>query len=236
MQHHNLLKLASAFYSIASTEKLPPNSDNLSTITKNLDNLCFFKSRIEYCEKNLEHLSSGSSRIVYKTSKNTVIKLAKNEKGISQNEVEASAKTKSKHVNPVLSHSKNYFWIEVPLLEKITTKEFEALCDLSFEDFSKSLEYGLKHLEHSSQKKPSKFDSISKSSLYKNIFDVAKKLNLLPGDLTRISSWGTKNKVPVLIDVGLSRKVYEEHYSSSSSGDSTKSTKSSKSTSSKKTS
>ena len=217
MQSNNLLKLANTFYSIATTEKLPSNSNDLSTIKKNIDNLCFFKSRINYLEKNLKHLSSGSSRIVYKTNKNTVIKLAKNEKGISQNKVEASTKSKSKHVNPVLSHSKNYFWVEVPFLEKITTKQFEELCDVNFDDFSKSLQYGLKHLENSSQKKPSKFDKISQCDLYKDILEVAKKLNLLPGDLIRISSWGTKNNVPVLIDVGLNKKVYEEHYSSSKS-------------------
>lgn len=217
MQHVNLLKLANTFYSIATAEKLPPNSSNLSTITKNLDNLCFFKSRIEYCEKNLKHLSSGSSRVVYKTSKNTVIKLAKNEKGVSQNEVEANSNTKSKHINPVLSHSKNYFWIEVPLLEKITTKEFEDLCSISFEDFSSALQYGLKSIEPSSKKKPSNFDEVSKCNLYKEIVKVAKKLNLLPGDLIRISSWGTKNNIPVLIDVGLNKQVYQKFYSSNKS-------------------
>ena len=47
-----------------------------------------FKERIEYCEANLKKIGSGSSRIVYQVDNNKVLKLAKNKKGIAQNETE----------------------------------------------------------------------------------------------------------------------------------------------------
>ena len=47
-----------------------------------------FNQRIQYCEKNLTRISSGSSRIAYKIDDTKVLKLAKNKKGIAQNNVE----------------------------------------------------------------------------------------------------------------------------------------------------
>lgn len=47
-----------------------------------------FNQRIQYCEKYLQRISSGSSRIVYKIDDQKVLKLAKNKKGLAQNETE----------------------------------------------------------------------------------------------------------------------------------------------------
>ena len=49
-----------------------------------------FNARINYCQENLKRISSGSSRIVYMIDDEKVLKLAKNNKGIAQNEVEIS--------------------------------------------------------------------------------------------------------------------------------------------------
>ena len=47
-----------------------------------------FAARIKYCQARLQRISSGSSRIVYKIDNEKVLKLAKNRKGIAQNEAE----------------------------------------------------------------------------------------------------------------------------------------------------
>jgi hypothetical protein len=36
----------------------------------------------------------------------------------------------------------------------------------------------------------------------------------MPGDLAKISSFGTNDKKIILIDAGLNKKVYQEHYES----------------------
>lgn len=214
MNYNRLIKLASFFYSLAAkeAEELPANSKNLKTILSNIDKLETYKAKIEYCEKNLKHLSSGSSRIVYSTHKNTIIKLAKNDKGIAQNKVEANPKMKSKFLNKILDKSKDYNWIEVEYLEKITESEFEELTGVNFKTFGKCLKF---LCEKSSGKKPKELKECEDSEVIKEMVRLCKDFKLLYGDIERISSWGCKDDKPILIDSGLTEKVYNEHYSSS---------------------
>lgn len=215
MRHSRLLKLAQLFYSLAAkeAEEMPANSKNLKTILSNIDKLETYKARIDYCEKNLKHLSSGSSRIVFSTPKNTVIKLAKNDKGIAQNKAECNSKMKSKYLNKILDCGKDYKWIEVEFLEKITESEFEEMTGINFKTFGACLKY---LCEKSSGKKPKDFEECKDSEVIKEMVRLCKDFDLLYGDIERISSWGHKNNVPILIDSGLTGKVFSTYYDSSS--------------------
>jgi len=215
MDYTKLVKLAQFFYSLATeAEELPDDSKNLKTILSNIDKLETFRAKIDYCEKNLKHLSSGSSRIVYSTPNNTVIKLAKNNKGIAQNKVECNPKMKSKFLNKILDCSKDYNWIEVEYLDKITESEFEEMTGLNFKEFGNCLKYLCKK---SSGKKPDGFEDCKDSEVVQEMVRLCKDFNLLYGDIERISSWGCKDNKPILIDSGLTRKVYDTYYDSSSS-------------------
>ena len=215
MNANKILRFANAFYSLATGEELPENSSDLSVILKNLEKLETYGARKKYAEKNLEHLSSGSSRIVYLSPEKTVIKLAKNDKGIAQNKAEANPKMESKFLNKVLKHAKNYAWIETCYLDKITTKDFEKMTGLDFDDFGEAIRYGLKNVSGNKDRdKPEDFEKIEKSEIYKELKDVGEKFKLMPGDLARISSWGEKDGNPVLIDTGLTKDVFEEFYES----------------------
>jgi len=218
MDANKLLKRAIYFHSLAtSSEEMPDNSKDLKTILKNIEGLENYNSRKEYAEKNLKHLSSGSSRIVYSTSKDTIIKLAKNDKGIAQNKAECNPKMKSKFLNEVIGHATNYSWMETHYLDKITAKEFNEMTGLDFDDFGESIRYGLKNVSGNTDKeKPANFDKVSESEIYKEMFRIGKEFKLMPGDLARISSWGTKDGRPVLIDAGLTKDVFSEYYESSS--------------------
>lgn len=213
MNSNKILKFAEIFYSLAKSEKLPENSDDLEIILQNLEKLETYNARKKYAEKNLKHLSSGSSRVVYLTPQKTVIKLAKNDKGIAQNKAETNPKIKSLFINKPLKFSKKYIWIETEFLDKISSKKFEKLTNFNFEEFGDSLRYGLKNIsENKNIEKPNNFDKISKSKIYKEIVELGKKFKLMPGDLTRISSWGIKNNKPVLADIGLTKNIFEEFY------------------------
>jgi hypothetical protein len=218
MHVNKLLRFATMFQSLAAGEELPPNSKDLAVVLRHLEELETYHARVKYAEANLEHLSSGSSRVVYLTNKKTVIKLAKNDKGIAQNKVEADPKMKSKHLNTILSHAKNCAWIETNYLDKITEKEFEKMTGIKFEDFGLAIRYGLKSVSGNTDKeKPENFDEVSKSDIYKELRDVGSANKLMPGDMARISSWGTKDGRPVLIDAGLSKDVFADYYEDSSS-------------------
>ena len=206
MNYDTILKSASYFLALAEKE-------NLETIFKNIENFETYSDRKKYAEKKLSHLSSGSSRMVYLTPAKTVLKLAKNDRGIAQNKVESNPKMKSKYLNKVLRKASNHAWIEVSFLKKITVKQFEKMTGLDFNEFGEAISYGLKTVSGSKDmKEPDNFDEVSKSHIYKDLVDVGRKFKLMPGDIARISSWGTKDGLPVLIDAGLTKNVFEEYY------------------------
>jgi hypothetical protein len=220
MRVKRLLRMADLFYLLASSEaeKVPESSKDLKTVLKNLEKLETYSARKKYAEKNLKHLSSGSSRIVYKAHDGTIIKMAKNDKGIAQNKAEANPKMTSKFLNEILGHAKNYSWIQTHFLEKISVKDFKEMTGLDFDDFGDSIRYGLKDVSGNTDKeKPESFGKVSKSKIYKELHDVGEKFKLMPGDLARISSWGTKDGRPILIDAGLTKDVFADFYEDSSS-------------------
>lgn len=219
MDVNRLLRFANIFYSLATGERLPPDFTDLSTVLKNLEKLETYTARKEYAEKNLKHLSSGSSRIVYLTKNDTVIKMSKNDKGIQQNKAEKNAsKLNSKYINKVLNCASNYVWLEVPYLEKITAKDFKNMTDIDFEEFGNALRFSLKKISgNTDMEKPKNYDEISKLPIFKEISEIGKRLDLMPGDLARISSFGKKDGHPVLIDVGLTSAIFTKFYESSSS-------------------
>lgn len=213
MNANRLLRFATFFQSLAEKEDLPKNSKDLSTILKNLEKLETYNARKKYAETNLKHLSSGSSRIVYETSDKTIVKLAKNDKGIAQNKAEANPKMKSKFLNEIIKHAPNYAWIETHYLDKISPKDFKEMTGLDFEDFGQSIRYGLRNVSGNIDKdKPKNFDEVAKSEIYKELRELGQKWQLMPGDIARISSWGTKDKHPVLIDAGLTKNIFEKFY------------------------
>lgn len=218
MDANELLKKANYFYALAaSEEKVPANSKDLKTILKNIEGLENFNSRKEYAEKNLKHLSSGSSRIVYETPDHTIVKMAKNAKGLAQNKAECNPEMKSKYLNEVIDHAENDSWMETHYLEKITEKDFEEMTGLDFDDFGEAIRYGLKNVSgNSDAEKPENFDKVEKSEIYREMKKIGERFKLMPGDLARISSWGTKDGRPILIDAGLTKDVFAEYYESSS--------------------
>lgn len=75
-----------------------------------------FNQRVNYCNNNLTRISSGSSRIVYKIDEEKVLKLAKNKKGLAQNEIEISYGNYydlNDIVAKVFDSDSNNLWVEM---------------------------------------------------------------------------------------------------------------------------
>lgn len=81
-----------------------------------------FNQRIQYCEQNLQRISSGTSRIVYKIDNEKVLKLAKNSKGLAQNEVEAGY-SKYNDLEDLVARTFDYdeknLWVEMELARPV---------------------------------------------------------------------------------------------------------------------
>lgn len=220
----DIIRLANKFYALAKGESLPANSKDTKTILKNIEELETYAARIEYAQKNLDRLSSGSSRIVYTLSDGSILKLAKNDRGLAQNKAEGNPKMKSPYLNKLLKKASNHAWINMQFLEKITEKEFEKMTDVDFEDFGEAIKYGLRTVADSpDEEKPKNFDELSKTKVYKELYNVGKEFKLMPGDIARISSWGCKDNHPVLIDAGLTKEIFDKYYDSGATGRSSES-------------
>lgn len=229
MKLKDIFQLSNNFYSMASEtskEKVPPKTKDKEELLLNLTQLKTFKARIEYAEKNLERISSGSSRIVFYLNDQYVLKLASNEKGIMQNAAEANVKTDTKYVNLVTQKCIHFYWVIAPVAEKINQKEFEKLTGIPFEMFGKTVHYKVKELLSISSANSSTTASLKPNQEIKEYLDeeivkqiamLAVKYKLMTGDISRISSWGIKKDTPVLIDLGLNRKIYKKYYASEKS-------------------
>jgi hypothetical protein len=182
-----------------------------------------FKDRVRYCEDNLIRISSGSGRIVYKIDETKVLKLAKNNKGIAQNNVEIDFSNDHMWnglIPEVYDYDEDGKWIETELARKLTQKKFKELTGLYFNNFCDGLRYYEQDL------KPSKMFKISEPKNYQElwdnefvgeIFSIVGNYQLPVDDLCRLSTYGLvqengEDKI-VMIDYGLTQEVYDSYYS-----------------------
>ncbi len=189
-------------------------------------NLKSFNQRVKYCETNLTRISSGSSRIAYKIDVTKVLKLAKNKKGLAQNEVEISNSQDymmDDIVAEVFNYDENNLWLEMELARKVTPKLFYDIVGIPFTDFADGVEYIRWYLDTNNyrrynQKKPNNYELMWETDFVVKIFEMMNSYMQLKsyGDLKAMSSYGIvkRNGVDtiVLVDYGINDEVYRNFY------------------------
>lgn len=187
--------------------------------------LTSFNARIRYCETFLQRISSGSSRIVYKIDENTVLKLAKNQKGIAQNEVEGQHDCYRDNMNmfaKIYDTDENYLWIEMQLAKKARVSDFKRLTGYDFNTVCYWIDYCKPDRYRNSNPLKTFFDSPEfeenwdEYGLLAELQEYIGNYDVPIGDLKRISSWGVVNgeygEELVLIDYGLTNDVFNNYY------------------------
>jgi hypothetical protein len=185
-----------------------------------------FKKRIEYCNKHLKRISSGSSRVVFMIDNEKVLKLAKNQKGLAQNEVEIQYGNEGyleDIVAKVYDYDKDNLWLEMQLAKKLTKSKFKQITGFNFDDFATAVHnYGIDsgNAGRHAQKRPIDpkiVEEMWEDEFVYGIFDFIGNYGIPVGDLTRLNSYGvvTENGVDrvVIIDYGLTHDVYQSFYS-----------------------
>lgn len=185
-----------------------------------------FNARIKYCQEHLKRISSGSSRIVYMIDDEKVLKLAKNNKGIAQNEVEISYGgdyTLDGIVAEVYESDENALWLEMQLAKKITPISFKQITGWDFNDYAKVVHnYGIESGNADRYAgKLSVPDELTEKAweddFTRGIFDYIGNYGVPAGDLTRLSTYGivsdNGSDSVVIIDYGLTHDVYKSFYS-----------------------
>jgi len=184
------------------------------TKLQQLSSIPSFSKQIKYASLNWLRLTSGSSRVIFDYSPDYVLKLAKNEKGISQNSVENYNFIQNHYkdiIANVIDSDPNNKWLVVEKASKMTIAQFKSITGIDFQNFCNYINDRFNLSKHV------KYNVINKEELDNNIFiyevvDLMANFNMPPGDITRKNSWGiVKNKV-VLIDYGLTMDNYNEYY------------------------
>ena len=208
-----------------------PDTFNMEEF-KNLRN---FAERVRYCKSRLKYLGKGTSRIVFQIDNGTVLKLAYSQKGIAQNEAEASVKNDYvlsgyNFLPEVYDVDENYLWIEMQLARRAKASDFKRLTGFDFKTlcywitycWNKSVAYRNERRfipdEYRVLFNSDKWRDVLEYSIFSELEDYIGNYDVQGiGDLQRISSWGvTVNKNNeeelVLIDNGLSNDVLDKYY------------------------
>lgn len=137
---------------------------------------------------NYNYINSGSGRRVFDLGNGYVVKVAKNQKGIAQNEVEYRIKSDidSYIFATILDTSKDYKYLIMEKADKIYS-------------FSYILRYY--HVNH--MRELLKRDDIQ-YAIHTH--------HLMPVDLYKLTNWGIVNEVPVIIDYGFTWNVKRKYY------------------------
>lgn len=192
--------------------------------------LTSFAKRVEYCNKRLVFLGQGSSRRVYMVDNEKCLKLAKNRKGIAQNEAENDYCLQQLDLCPTIyNYDRNGLWIEVQIAKKAKASDFKRLTGYGWDVFCAWVDYvATQYLNPKLSRYRGEFREIFESSDFENFLynnnSIFSKINTYMtdymlksyGDLQRLSSWGIVSNNGqenlVLVDSGLNDIVGREHY------------------------
>ncbi len=152
-----------------------------------------FSGKIKAADQTLQRIGSGSGRVVYDIDGTKVLKVAKNQKGVAQNEVESGVGRDS------------YF-------DNIVTEVYESDLHMFFRNYDSQKIGGRKIFG---------IDSDVEEQLYENEFvqeliSLSDNYSQHSGDWSRPSSYGEviRNGQPIIVltDYGLNDETYDTYY------------------------
>ena len=217
-------------------EKTIKNGKNLSEARMDgfrLDTLrnIPFEQRVEYCNKMLgDPIGDGSSRVVYQLDDGSVLKLAKNDKGVAQNklEIEYSKENYSKNLdlfpNVLNGTDENKFlWVVSEYVLPAKEQDFGKVCGFPWEMVKSFIAWcgNIRKDVHggacSDEDAEYMLDEDSgREGFLINLMDFINSFNASAADLLRIENWGMcmRNGKPkmVILDSGLNENVWIKNY------------------------
>ncbi len=182
-----------------------------------------FAGKMRYADQNLKRLGSGSGRIVYDIDGERVFKLAKNTKGVAQNEEESgTGKYPDTHsiVTKVFESADDDSWIIAEKGKKVNEKRIKELTGISslndlyyyVRNFD-ARNHGQRELFH---QEPEIVELLNENEFVQDLTNFIANYGQQPGDFGRPSSYGEvlRDGQPtiVLTDYGLTEDVYNTYY------------------------
>ena len=203
-------------------------STSIKLLKQTLSSFNRFVDLKHYCDQHLEKVGAGTSRLVYLLDDDAIIKVAKNRKGLLQNEAECDYGRNHWDLSfRLIDNDKFYRWLVCERLQKCKKSDFKRLLGISFEQ----AELVIRHFASMYDRKMPKYHSIS---AFKKTFEqIEQMLNQTPagrvwlesveyylsdfqpkniGDFLRVANWGLAKRqgylIPVIADFGFTEILY----------------------------
>lgn len=183
-----------------------------------------FNARVEYCNTHLKRLAAGSSRIVYMVDNEKVLKLAKNKKGLAQNEVEINFNDDYMWdglIAKLINYDENGLWVEMELAKKVTPTIWNNIVGIPIDELHKCARFLEQEKNpHKFQyhfTRPARMDEVEENEFTSGILGLISNYNIGAGDFGRLSTYGLVKRNGqddiVIVDYGLTNDVYGTYYS-----------------------
>jgi hypothetical protein len=176
-------------------------------------------SVLEYVNKTLGRavLGEGQGRIVYRLGNGKVLKVAKNEGGVGQNQAEASVCASSADVvslfPKVFEHSQAWFWLLTEEAQEMTEEAFRSLTGLPWKMFWSALKGAFSgKASNVTQQDQQNYAQASANQFFARVVKAIRDCKYEPGDIAKLDSWGIVNGKPVIIDSGFTEAVNKSYY------------------------
>lgn len=207
---------------IISEVPLPSDWDS-SAYTKEKS----FASRVRYATARAKKLGAGSSRVAFEIEykgRPTVLKIAKNKKGMAQNEYEISLLNdwyvKGLNITiPIIDSDEidedNPTWLHTEKADKMTPTVFKShMGGMDGLELRIFIEWsvGRRRYPPSGIEADEAQELLDDNETLNSLMDLAGNLDIEISDLSIRSNWGLYKGEPVLVDVGGSSEVIRRYY------------------------
>lgn len=220
---NNSMKLKNILEESPLKEAPIPDDWDSSTYNKAVP----FAQRIRYAKARAKQVGVGSSRVAFLIDyqgRKTVLKIAKNKKGIAQNVQESQMFSdyliKDLGITiPMIDYDEDNedpTWIHLEFAEKMKPNQFKKFFSgISHHEIVYVIEYltGKKSIYHVSDEDKEHYQQLYEDNKYiDSLVFIAGNYDVPVGDFGSIANWGVYKNQPVIIDLGLSSEVYQKYY------------------------
>ncbi len=117
---------------------------------------------------------------------------------------------------PMIDHDQENdppVWIHTEMAEKMTAAKFRKLFNISHTDFHWLLMYANGEFPNIGHGREAWFQELMEENDYvASVVDLVTNFGIPPGDFGRTANWGIFKGRPVIVDLGLSSDVLQQHY------------------------
>ena len=203
---------------------IPPDWDS-DTFTPNNS----FAKKLRYAQERAAKMGTGSSRVAFNIDyegRETVLKIAKNKKGLAQNAKEADYGLYNMYPDitiPLIDYDEDNeypAWVHMEKADKLRKPQFKSIIGYSFNDFANMLMADEqrrsgrnKMMNYVGNISDEEQEKIKESEFFYDVSSLLGNFDIMAGDLGRLANWGMYKGNPVIIDLGFDSEIKKDFYS-----------------------